>query len=307
MGVEIIYNLKCKSNTGFELNFTIPTRENPNCFVITDSKGLTENTITLATTQGVGQIGTTVQGQAVQGKPIVIEGVIVGEVATNRKLMLDTIVPLAELTLIFDNWLQIRAYAQSTPDIERKPHNANYQFTVYCPYPYWRTLQTILTDIAGLIPRFKFPINYYNTYFENPLIHMFGQRIQTFFVNVYNDGNVPAPFSVTFIAKTELSNPMITLVEQPVSTKFIVVEKDMVAGEIVTVDMTGDSIEATSRIGDTETDIFAYLGMDSTYFDLAVGDNLIRYDASSNREGLECRISRYTAYAGAFGNDATFI
>lgn len=285
----------------------MPTHQNPECFVITDAKGLTDNAITMASSQGVSQVGTSLQGQSVQAKQIIITGTIVGNATHNRQVMLNTIAPLAELELVFDNWIKVKAYPQETPVIERKKYNPNFQFTVYCPYPYWRTLDQVMTDVAGLEPLFHFPINYYNTYFENPKIHMFGRRIQQFFVNVRNEGNVPSPFDVIFIAKTALSNPRITLVEEPISTKYILIEKDMVAGEIITVEMSGDTIECNSRVGDVTTDIFAYLSIDSTYFELSVGDNLIRYDATINREGLEVRINRYHAYAGAFGDDNTYL
>lgn len=241
-----------------------------------------------------------------QGRTLIIDGMIVGSATELRKQLLDVITPKAELTVIFDDWLKLTAYATSTPDIERKPLHAKFQFTLYAPYPYWRTLQLILTDIAGLVPRFRFPINYHNTYFENPKIHMFGERIKTEYTNVVNTGNVPSRFKLIFIARTELLNPSITLIERPVSTKFIVVDKPMDAGEIITIDMTSDPYTAISQYGDEGTDIFAYISIDSSFFELQPGDNLIRYDADENRDNLDVKILQDTSYAGAFGDDNTY-
>lgn len=285
----------------------MPPEPGADCFVISSAQGLTENNIVLATSQGTGQIGVTVQGQSIQGKQIIISGTILGRVTENRRLMQDVLTPTTELSVVYDNSLELKAFITNGPTIERKPLNANFQFTLFAPYPYWRTLEMIITDLANMIAMFEFPINYWDTYFDDPLEHYFGVSDEAKYRDVYNDGNVPAPFRVVFIARTELSTPMITLIERPVSTKFIVVEKDMVPGEVITVDMTTESMTATSKIGDVETDIFGYLGFDSTWFQLSPGSNLIQKSAERNEAGLDVKIERYTAWSGAWGDDVTYL
>ena len=295
-----MYNLKYLSDNGKMINFSIHTG-----FVISNTRGLTANVVEISTTQGFTQIGVTAQSEDVQGKPISVEGVLMGKAADKRKQMLDTIVPQVGGTLVFDNRLEIRVIPQITPDIKWDTVNALYQFTVFAAYPYLRAIERITMSIAGMEPRFRFPINYDDTYFDDPLTHMFGERIQTFFKNVVNTGNVAAPFRVLFFAKTALSNPEIMLMND--SLPFLRINKNMTAGERISIDMLDDNITVTSDALGEVTNAFQYFDIDSTPFKLEAGDNLIRYDAASNRDGLDCRITFPPTFSAAYGDDKTCI
>ena len=294
-----MYNLKYISQNGKRLNFSFV-----NNLVITSISGLTENTVDLAETQGVAQIGTSIQGKSVQGKNIVINGEIIGMSRFLREQLLDTITPLESGMLIFNNRLELGVEPVITPYVENYPSNAKFQFTVRAAYPYWRSIEQISTDVAGLEAMFKFPINYGDTgHEEHPKQHIFGKRISNFFVNVENKGNVPAPFKVMFIAKTQLSNPSITKVS---TLEFIKIKKDMISGERIEIDMMGDLPKLTSYKIGSEEDVFRYFDIDSTLFELDVGDNLIRYDADSNRNGLDVRITRADTWSAPYGDDETY-
>ena len=294
-----MYNIKYISNNGKNLNFSLS-----NNLAITSISGLTENTIELAETQGVAQIGSSIQGKSVQGKDIVINGEIIGTARFLRGQLLDTITPLEGGTLIFNNILELGVEPIMTPYVENYAENSKFQFTLRASYPYWRSIKQIITDVAGLEPKFKFPIDYGNTGNEgHPREHIFGQRISNFFVNVENKGNVPAPFKVMFIAKTQLSNPSITKVS---TLEFIKIQKAMISGERIEVDMMGDLPKLTSYKIGSEEDVFRYFDIDSTLFELDVGDNLIRYDADSNRNGLDVKITRADTWSAPYGDDKTY-
>lgn len=294
-----MYNLKYVSQNGKSLNFSFK-----DSLVITSISGLTENVIELAETQGVAQIGTSIQGKSVQGKDIVINGEIVGIARFKRQELLDTITPLESGFLIYNNKLELGVEPVVTPYVENYADNAKFQFTLRASYPYWRSIKQIITDVAGLEPKFKFPVNYGDTGNEGrPKQHIFGQRISNFFVNVENRGNVPAPFKVMFIAKTALSNPSITKVS---TLEFIKIRKNMISGERIEVDMMGDLPKLTSYKIGSEEDVFRYFDIDSTLFELDVGDNLIRYDADSNRNGLDVKITRADTWSAPYGDDKTY-
>ena len=292
--------MKFVSDNGKIINFSPLTG-----YIITNAQGLTANVIDMATSQGVTQIGTTVQGESVQDKTLVFEGALMGRATGMRKHMLDTIVPIVGGTLIFDNRLEMRVRPQITPDIERYADNPRFQFTVRASYPYWRAIEQTVVDVAGMEPRFKFPINYGDTYFENPLTHMFGERTQSYFRNVINTGNVAAPFRVLFFANTALSTPDITLVNDELP--FLRINKNMVAGERIIIDMLGDSIKVTNDVFGMISNAFPYFDIDSTPFKLEPGDNLIRYDAVSNRDGLDVRLNFPPTFSAAYGDDETFV
>lgn len=288
-----MYVIECKSDNGKSITFGMPPGP-----VIAKASGLTENSVRFAKSQGVTQIGTSVQAQSVEDRPIIINGVLVGESKDLRKQLIDTIVPQVPVTLVFNHKLEIKVLPQITPLVEQKPFNAAFQLTFLAPYPYWRTIEKTVVDLAGMVGMFSFPINY-----GDPPTHMFGKRAESFFKNVENKGNVAAPFIVRFIAQTTTSDPEITKVDTLESLRIL---KTMQAGEIITIDMTQDPMRVESMYQGKTIDVFNYFDIDSDVFMLDVGDNIIRFDAGSNREGLDCRITVQPAFSGAYGDDSTY-
>lgn len=287
-----MYNLKYVSDNGKTINFS-PLEK----LVITNAEGLTSNSVSIATSQGIGQVGTSVQGKSTDDKLITLEGEILGESTALRKQLIDTIVPLVSGTLIFDNELYIVVEPEETPDISRHKHNARFQFILRAPYPYWRALAQSSISLSGLKKMFKFPVNYAEQ-------HIFAIRMEDVYQTIYNEGNVPIPFMVRFFAKTPLSNPQIENIK---TLEFIRMKKDMVAGETITVDMTGNTLRITTNEGGTEANAFGYFDIDSTLFKLEVGENSIKSSAEVNKDGLYCTIFYHLTTAGAYGTDNVFV
>ena len=81
-------------------------------------------------------------------------------------------------------------------------------------------------------------------------------------------------------------------------------------GEFVQVNavmQTGDVIEVNTRYGEkgakllrdgAETNYFRYLDVDSTFMQLAIGDNNFRYDAAGGVDALEVSIFYNKEYLG---------
>ncbi|MDL2253827.1 phage tail family protein [Ruminococcaceae bacterium OttesenSCG-928-I18] len=286
------YDLKAYADNGKNLEFSWDSG-----LVISDISGLTSVVVNMATSQGVTQVGTSIQDESVNGKDLVIKGTLVGDSALSRKQLIDTFVPEVPVTLVYNNELELRVKPKVTPDVSRHESNAKFQVTVYAAYPYWSKMDKIIINVGGLEPMFSFPINYGETDLEDPKTHMFGRRIQSFFVNAENQGNVSAPFDLIFYAKTQVSNPSLTKVD---TGEVIKINRNMVAGEKVSVYMTEDQPRVTSTIGGSEIDIFNDLDYYSTLFELDVGDNLVRYDATVNRDNLDCLLVPMAAFSGAY-------
>lgn len=287
-----MYNLKYISDNGKTINFS--PLEN---FAITNTEGLTSNSVSIATSQGIGQVGTTIQGKSTDDKIITIEGTILGESTALRKQLIDTIVPLVSGTLIFDNELYIVVEPETTPDISRHRHNANFQFTLRASYPYWRALAQSSISLSGLKKSFKFPVNYGEQ-------HIFAIRMEDVYQTIYNEGNVPIPFMIKFFAKTPLSNPKIENIK---TLDFIRIEKDMTAGETISVDMTGNTLRITTNESGVEKNAFGFFDIDSTLFKLEVGENSIKSSADTNNNGLYCTIFYSRTTHAAYGNDITYV
>lgn len=307
-----MYNLKYISDRGKEINFT-PL----NNFFITSTKGLDQININTAESQGVAQIGSSIQGEAVQPKDIVIEGEIAGRATEHRQLLYDALIPLSNGTLIFNNKFKLYVKPKITPTVQQYPYNCKFQFTLRAPYPYWQALEEEIEDVAGLKARFYFPINYGDTYFEEPLTHMFGERENAAYINKVNTGNVPAPFKVIFIAKVAIANPYILKIE---TQEYIKIDKSMLAGEVIEIDMRNGGVKVLQTNTGEEIDLINYFDINSTLFELDPGDNLIGYGTianknddvianhgTANRSGLDCKIIMPPTWNSPYGDDKTYV
>lgn len=284
------YDLKIISDNGNMIDFGIEHN-----IVISDIQGLTAINVNIVTSQGISQIGTSVQDQTVDSKPFIINGEILGLSVDYRKKLIDTIVPMVGVTIIYDNKFEMYAYPQITPDISRHKYNAKFQFTLYAAYPYWRNIETIQVPLSGIDKKFKFPMTFTSTVYFT-----LGERIVSEFINVRNNGNVSIPFDIIFYTKTKAANPMVSKVT---TREFIRIEKEMVADEKIKMTMVGENITITSTSGGMTRDIFGSLDIDSTLFELDIGDNLLKFDAELNRNSIDCFVNTQEAYSGAWGND----
>ncbi len=72
----------------------------------------------------------------------------------------------------------------------------------------------------------------------------------------------------------------------------------MVAGEIITVNTNVGAKKVIDNLNGVETNILNLIDLDSTFLQLGVGDNLLRYDADTNLDNLEVNIYYNPFYLG---------
>lgn len=283
---QIVYSLKYKNDNGDEVEFSFKSK-----IIISSAGGFTENIINLSLSQGMNQIGSTVQGQAVQSKDIPVTGTIVGETTAARRQLLRAIKPLVGAKLIYNDEWEIRVYPTQTPVIEKHLTNAKFQFIVKAPFPYWNRIagqNVFLTQMDGM---FSFPWNLAESF-------MFGQRKGEEYVNVHNPGDIDTPFRVVFTANEELSNPAI---RNLLAGTYLQVLKNMEAGETIIVDISSMGLTVTStNARGIQTDAFGYLDIESNFYWLNPGDNIVRFDADENRNGLDAVMYYTVLRVGAY-------
>lgn len=114
-------------------------------------------------------------------------------------------------------------------------------------------------------------------------------------MNVYNSGDVKSGIRIEFRAIGAVTNPVLLNVD---TREFIKLNISLVAGDVLTVS-TGYGEKAVKlNRGGVITDAFRYLDVDSSYLQIAVGDNLFRYSADANAENLEVSIYHNNLYLG---------
>lgn len=251
--------------------------EYANGYLINKPSGIDTVQVNLTHSQGINQVGGAVESKTVQPRPVTINGIIVGSDAEARKTQLMSVVrPDISGKLYADDYY-LNVDVTATPTIEAKESFAHFQFSVNAPYPYWQKENIITQTLSGVEGQFKFPWNISRAY-------RFGGLMASQFMNVRNDGQLPVPYTVTFYAKNQVVNPQITHVT---TGETLVINKVMVAGERVVVEITHDRTYVTSSV---DGNIRGALDLDSTLFSLGVGDNVIKPEAKSGLNQLEVQI-----------------
>lgn len=254
-------------------------------FLINKPVGIDTLQVSLSQATGIDQVGATIQSANVQPRPVTVSGIIVGEFVSNKKEKLLSVVrpDLTAKLYADDYYLNVRP--TSTPTIDPTGKFAKFQFSVLAAYPYWQKDDSAKVVLSGLQYMFKFPWNISREY-------QFAKLMETQFINVPNRGQLPVPMTVTFYARGNCVNPKITNVN---TGKTMVINKSLVAGERVVVEITHERTYVTSSI---DGDIRGALSLKSTLNRLDVGDNVLKPEAEEGGNQLEVSIDFATEIVG---------
>lgn len=254
-------------------------------FLINKPVGIDTLQVSLSQATGIDQVGATIQSANVQPRPVTVSGILVGEfVANNKEKLLYVVRPDLTAKLYADDYyLNVRP--TSTPAIDPTAKFAKFQFSVLAAYPYWQKDDSARAVLSGLQYMFKLPWNISREY-------QFAKMMETQFINVPNRGQLPVPMTVTFFARGDCLNPKITNVN---TGKFMAINKSLVAGERVVVEITHDRTYVTSSI---DGDIRGALSLKSTLNRLDVGDNVLKPEAEEGGNQMEVSIDFATEIVG---------
>ena len=254
-------------------------------FLIDKPQGIDTLNVSHSQAQGINQVGSTIQSSNVQARPVTMSGRLVGSNQSKvKEQLLSVIRPDLSARLYADDYyLEVRPTA--TPTIEGREHHAAFQFSLLAAYPYWQKDASAAATLSGVAKRFRFPWNVYREY-------RFGEVISALFINIINSGQVPIPFTVTFKALDTVVNPKLIDAK---TNKFLLLNKTMVAGETVTVEITHERTYVTSSV---DGECRGSLDLASSFNRLAVGDNVIKPEAESGKQNLNVKIDFATEVVG---------
>ena len=256
-----------------------------NGFLINKPVGIDTLQVSLSQATGIDQVGTTIQSANVQPRPVTVSGILVGEFLKNNKEKLLSVVrpDLTAKLYADDYYLNVRP--TSTPAIDPTAKFAKFQFSVLAAYPYWQKDENAKVELSSIEYGFKFPWNISKEYF-------FGKVIEAQFFTIANRGQLPVPFTVTFFARGDCVNPKITSVN---TGKFLAINKALIAGERVVVEITHDRTYVTSSI---DGDIRGALSLKSALNRLEVGENILKPEADEGKDQLEVSLDFATEIVG---------
>lgn len=232
----------------------------------------------IKTNQGINQIGNTITKIIVKNKTIGISGEIRGDLDNNRKMLLQVIKPQVKGFLYAKGkyrTYKIEVAAKKTPFISGGYVTQKFQISFYAPYPYWQIDKEQKADIRALIPLFRFPKNFKDTW-------KFSEYQRSEFINVDNNGNEKTGIKIVLTAKTEAKNPKILNVE---TGELIKLNYTMQAGEIITITTGYNNKRVQSNL---KGNIFRNLALkESTFLQLNPGKNIFKFTADVNQENIE--------------------
>ena len=155
----------------------------------------------------------------------------------------------------------INAVAESIPVMPDGPASRGATFQkallhLKAPNPYWRS--TSITEEPAFEPRFRFPVR-----------GRFIMGVQRNDRLIYNDGDAPAPLKIDFYGPA--NSPII---ENKTTGEFIRINKRLEEGQTFKID-TSDGIKSVTFVDEdgTETNVFHWIDLNSTFFKLDIGEN----------------------------------
>ena len=191
---------------------------------------------------------------------------------------------------LFFKGLSIPCIVEEAPVFKADSHRSpSFFISLLSTSPYFETEDELKRLLAGWHPGFEFEL-------EIPIdegIEM-GYREESLIIAVENVGSVPCGATFEFIAQGIVKDPMIIDV---VTGKFIKLNRVMQEGEIVTVSTHFANKRVFSSLAGG-TNAFSSLDEDSDFLQLAVGTNLLRYDAKTNLNNLEVNVYFRPQYLG---------
>ena len=152
-----------------------------------------------------------------------------------------------------------------------------------CPSPFW--LDTFIEGeefsylMGGISFRLKIPTTFSYR----------GKR-----KTVINSGDVDAPVSIEFYGPG--TNPVIY---NETTDEFVKVKKELVEGEILKIDTSfGKKRVEIERTDNTKENAFGYIDLDSVFWQLIPGENILSYESNNDSEKTRVKITYKNRYVG---------
>ena len=266
-------------------------------FPISDLKGISENVIALATTQGANQDGVSVGGRSVDSRALTITGDIT-DPDSDRVAMLAAIIPKATGRLILEQTGRVPVYldveVRKTPIIQNLNGIQSYQVVFEAPFPYWKTVEETNNTLWGYqdIPALFSVAGDDSGIFEN-----FDEG-ETFnisvllglgYVTVWNTGNIPLPVTFDILARGGVAtNFEVYIVGSSPLVKMRYIGTLSDGARLIIDTNYGQKSAIRENTDATETNVFGNIDESSDWgFSLPVGMAQIGFNADAGRDNLE--------------------
>lgn len=245
----------------------------------------------------VSQVGVYIDSTTLEQRVVAISGWVIGntydELKANKGVLNKLINPLHTVEVI----VQDKYKLDFKPDFSVK-YSASYEennevlckFLIQgtCADPMFTTKDKQTALIASIIPKFRFPL----VIPQNNGILM-GLREPSLLATLNNSGDIDTGLLITFSCTSTVTNPSLLNVD---TREFIKINKTMSAGEQIIVSTGSGEKYIKGIVSGEVSNYFKYMDFDSTWLQLHTGENILKYDADDNVDGLEVLISFLPKY-----------
>jgi hypothetical protein len=159
--------------------------------------------------------------------------------------------------------------------------------------PFWREVTEKRTDIAMWIGDFEFPIPDGLEIISGEW--RIGHREPALLATITNNGDVSTGMEIIFRAVTPVLNPSLMNTR---TLEYIKINATLEAGDTVKINTRYGNKRVSLERDGVESNLFSGLDPASSYMQLETGDNIMRYDADNNKDGLEVVILHTNQYLG---------
>lgn len=260
-------------------------------FVLQDASGVLEAKADVFTTGGALSDGVTWQGSRLKERNIVLtlRDRPLADHALNRARLfsLFRFKEAGMLTVSNENGV-VRSIGTVVESVatDLKSRSNSYQISLLCPNPYFSDAAEEDSYVISWEPGWEFPVAALDDPGEFEIVadtaeedvFEFGWRTESVITNIENRGDVPCGMVILFTALGAVSNPGLL---NPDTGEFLRVNVSMSAGDRLEVDTRYGRRTAVLLSGGTRVNVFRLIDPDSTFLQLAVGDNYLKAQSGS--------------------------
>lgn len=240
------------------------------------------------------QVGSDILSSVLDSRQVTIIGWVIAttdELMSELKRSLNAFVnPLQDMELVYNGYLlNIRpstSVRYATTERENNRVVCKFQITALAAYPLFALAEPDYSEMNETEPLFHFPLIISNQP-DPPGGIVFGEKSQTLLVNIFNDSSMNIGMTIYFVANGTVVNPSLVHIQ---TQEFFGINKTIIAGEEIRVETEIGSRSVRGFLGNQELNYFKYMDFDSSWLQLAPGDNTLRRQADSGIDFLEVRV-----------------
>ena len=254
---------------------------------------------TMLTTKAPGQDGKTLEGNLLEERTPAITLTIhadgIQDLYDRRRKLYAFLLPRTSGIMLYtnDSGTRVIPYAVDGEPEAKERTGVGMQVLVqlYCPDPYWSDTAETRADMAAWVGDFEFPL----IIPEETGVEL-GHRMSTRIVNAYNPGDVECGLRIVFTALASVTAPSLVNVNTQETMR---VKRTLAAGDQLIISTGTGNETVKMRHTGLESNALNYIDIQSDFFQLAPGDNILRYGADAGIDELECAVYYTPRYAGA--------